>query len=182
MKKFLKLLAFILVVIAVIAILYAGFSWYQSGLTFTEFAAQTAFGSLSWGLVIGLAVVGLVVAAIISPKGAAKAFDRIGHATSIVAKGITKVVSKTAAGAVGGLLTGLLSHGLLPALAVAGLIYWFWPDKDEIRQRRDAKLASELRVQEAEAQAKIESERAARNSSRSGAESVKIVEAEPVAS
>lgn len=182
MKKFLKLLAFILVIIAVIAILYAGFTWYQSGLTFTKFAATTAFGSLSWGLVIGLAVVGLVVAAVISPKGAAKAFDRIGHATSVAAKGVTKVISKTAAGAIGGLLTGLFSHGLLPVLAVAGLVYWFWPDKDELRQRRDAQLASDLRVQEAEAQARIESERAARNSSRSGAENVTIVEAKPVAS
>lgn len=181
MKKFLKILAIILIIIAVLAILYAGYEWFQSGKEFAKFASDTAFGPLKWGTVIGLAAVGLVVAAVISPKGAAKAFDRIGKATAIVAKGVTKVISKTAAGAIGGLLTGLFSHGLLPALAVAGLIYWFWPDKDEVRQRRDAKLASQLRIEEAEAQAKIDSDRAARNTSRATAEKIQIVEAEAVA-
>lgn len=159
MKRFLKILAIILVVIAISALLSAAFQFIGGGQeTFMQFLSKDAFWSMTWGQVILLGAVGLVLAAVISPEGASKALTRVAEGTARAVNGVTKVVSKTAAGAIGGLLSGFFSGGNLWLIIAAAIgIYYFWPDKEERRSSRDAKLASELRIKEMEAENRLQS-------------------------
>lgn len=160
MKSFLKILAMILVIIAILAIVTVLVQWANIGGDFSALMSETfIIGDLSIGTVLALAAAFLVVAAILSPKGFQKTMDRVGQGLSTTVGSLTKVVSKTAAGAIGGLFSGLFSGGnLWVILAVAAGVYLLWPDKSEIKERRDAKLRNELEIQKAEAEARIQSE------------------------
>lgn len=160
MKSFLKVLAIILAIVAIIALLSLAAAYINgSAETFAKFLVEKSFFfQLSWGTVLLLAVAGLVLAAVLSPSGMSKVFDRIAKATSTVAGGVAKVASKTASSLIGGVVTGLFSGSWLGAIAIGAAIYLLWPDKEEQRAKRDAELASDLRIKEAREMRKIESD------------------------
>lgn len=158
MKRFLRILSMLIIFILVIVAIYIGIQYSLSNATsFGSFiSSSTMFGiPLSAVLWIGAGL--LLIAAIISPEGISAAFSRIAEGLSRTAGGLTKVASKTLAGAVGGALGGLLDGGnLLTVLAIGGLAYLLWPDAETRRSERDAKLASELRIREMEAEWELE--------------------------
>lgn len=159
MKRFLRILSMLIIFILIIVAIYIGIQYSLSNATsFGSFlSSSTMFGiPLSAVLWIGAGL--LLIAAIMSPEGISAAFNRVAEGLSRTAGGLTKVASKTVAGAIGGALSGMLDGGnLLTILAVGGLVYLLWPDAETRRSERDAKLASDLRIKEMEAEKELES-------------------------
>lgn len=160
MKSFLKVLAMILVIIAILAIVTVLAQWAKLGGDFSALMSKTfIIGEMKIGFVLALAAAFLVIAAILSPKSFQKVMDRVGQGLSTTVGSLTKIASKTAASAIGGLFSGLFSGGnLWVILAVAAGVYLLWPERSEIKERRDAKLRNELEIEKAEAEARIQSE------------------------
>lgn len=129
MKKILKIIAIIIVLIALL-LLMAALIKYLKGPNILGhlFGASSWLGELSVQGIIALAAVGLVIAAIISPKGFSKAMDRVTSAVSTVgskaATMITKGLGSTLGGALKGLFTG--ANWLWIGVAATGA-YLLWP-------------------------------------------------------
>lgn len=158
MKRFLRILSMLIIFILVVVAIYIGIQYSLSNATsFGSFVSSSTMFGLPLSAVLWIGAGLLLIAAMISPEGISKAFNRIAEGLSRTAGGLTKVASKTVAGAVGGLVGGLLDGGnLLTILAVGGLVYLLWPDAETRRSERDAKLASELRIKEMEAEKALE--------------------------
>lgn len=160
MKRFLRILAIVLVIIAIIALIVASFAladvgWAQN-LMSSSFISTTLGIKSAWAL-LALGVAGLVLAAIMSPSGFSKAMNRVTHGLSNVAGSAAKLVGTAAAGVTGGLLSGLLGdNNWLWVLGAAGLIYLLWPSDDtldrrharNIEDREQERLDRELRLEE----------------------------------
>lgn len=142
MRKILKIIAIILVILALLLLLQALVT-YMGGPN----ALSLFFGSGSWlgqltiQGVLSLALVGLVIAAVISPKGFKKGMDRVTSAVSTTANSIMKMATKTVTAIGKGFFKGIGSlFNVLPFVAVAGVIYYFWPSDEEKSARARAKL------------------------------------------
>lgn len=130
MKKFLKILAIILVIIALLAILggvlkqYANIDLFSK--VFTHSATIAGMSGWTW-ILIGIA--GLVLAAIMSPQGFSKALNRVTAGISDVAGGAAKVAGGVLAGIVKGAGEALTSYGWW--LLIGGVALWaLWPSNE----------------------------------------------------
>lgn len=158
MKRFLKILSMLIIFILLIVAIYIGIQYSLSNATsFGSFISSSTMFGLPLSAVLWIGAGLLLIAAMISPEGISKAFNRVSEGLSRTAGGLAKVASKTVAGAISGALSGMLDGGnLLTILAVGGLVYLLWPDAETRRSERDAKLASELRIREMEAEKALE--------------------------
>lgn len=142
MRKILKIVAIILVILALLLMLsqlvrylggpnMLGISWLQG----------TWLGSLSITAVVALSVVGLVIAAVLSPKGFSKAVDRVTSAVSVVGKSAGTMVTKVVGSTLSGVAKGLFSGFNWLWIGVAGLAaYALWPSADERSARARARI------------------------------------------
>lgn len=159
MKRFLKILSMIIIFVLVIVAIYIGIQYSLSNATsFGSFVSSSTMFGIPLSAVLWIGAGLLLIAAMLSPEGISAAFGRIAEGLSKTAGGLTKVAGKTLAGAVGGLFGGVLDGGnLLTILAIGGLAYLLWPDAETRRSERDARLASDLRIREMEAERELES-------------------------
>lgn len=151
MKKFLKIIAIILVIIALLLIISALVS-YMGGpnMLGKAFGPESWLGKLSMEYVIALAIGVLVIAAVISPKGFAKAMERVTSGVSLVGEKVASMVTRTASSILGGAVSGFFSNnGWLYAILAGAAIYMLWPDSDDRSRRAEARMR-ELEVKERE--------------------------------
>lgn len=167
MKKFLKIVAIILVILALLLILSALINYLDGpNILSSAFGSESWLGTLSVSGIITLAIAGLIIAAVISPAGFSKGIDRVTSAVSTVGSTAGTMVTKALGSTLGGVVKGLTS-GLnwlwIGAAAVAA--YALWPTSSDRSNRAAARL-EELRVRREE----IELDKLSKGRSSTGSE------------
>lgn len=160
MKKILKLIAVILVIVALLMLLSIVTNYMSGGSSpfGALFAKHTFLGKLSMAGALALAIGTLVIAIAISPKGAKKALNRVTSSVRIAGEQTARFATGLVGGVFAGAGKGILSSGILWWM-LGGIAIWaLWPSSGDRVARANARAAELANERLALENAKLEKE------------------------
>lgn len=143
MKKILKLIAIILVIVALLMLLSIVVNYMSGGSSpfGSLFAKHTFLGKLSMAGALALAIGTLVIAIAISPRGAKKALNRVTSSVRIAGEQTAKFATGLIGGVFAGAGKGILSSGIFWWILGGVAVWALWPDSEDRIARANARAA-----------------------------------------